>query len=200
MSLSKLAVFVSVTLLSAGTVIAAGLPDAPPAPRDDAGPPHDMPESPLPGARIEARLAFITTALKLTDKQLPAWGPVADALRAQAKRRDAEILALRGARNGSHAQGVPSGNVDPIARLEDRQHALAAEADDLARLLAVLKPFYATLTPEQKDDAEEVLSFGPPFGAPPFGGPPPGGPGMPFLPPHGGPMPPFPPPFPHDFP
>jgi hypothetical protein len=184
MSLSKLGVFVSVTLLSAGTVVAAGLPDGPPAPLADAGRLHDRPEPPLPGARIEARLAFITTALKLTDKQLPVWAPVADALRAQAKRRDAEILALRAARNDSHAQGVPSGNVDPIARLEDRQHALAAEADDLARLLAVLKPFYATLTAEQKDDAEELFPFGPP----------PGGPGMP--PPHGGMMPPF----PHDFP
>ena len=184
MSLSKLGVFVSVTLLSAGTVIAAGLPDTAPAPRPDAGPPNFMPPRPLPGARIEARLAFITTALKLTDKQMAAWAPVADMLRAQVKRRDAEILALRAARNDSHAQGVPPATVDPIARLEERQRALVAEADDLARLVAVLKPLYATLTAEQRDDAEELFSFGPT----------PGGPGMP--PPRGGPMPPF----PHEFP
>ncbi len=181
---AKLAVFVSVTLLSAGTVVAAGLPDAAAPSRPDAQPQRDMPP-PLPGARIEARLAYIKTALKLTDNQLPAWEPVADALRAQAKRRDAEIRARRAARNDSPAQGAPPAPIDPIARLEERQHSLAAEADDLARLLAVLKPFYATLTAEQKDDAAELLSFGPPAG----------GPGMP-PPPGAGPIPPF----AHDFP
>jgi len=178
MLISRYSVFLSVVLLSAGAVVAAaGMPDAPPPP-DRPG--DDRPEGPpLPGERIEAELAYIKTALKLTDRQLPAWETVADALRARAKRIDAEIGAHRAARNKTQDGDVQA--VDPITGLEDRQRSVAAEADDLARLLNVLKPFYAALTAEQREAAEELLPPGP-FG-PPMLGPPMPGPPMPCPPP-----------------
>ena len=134
--------------------------------------------APLPGERIEADLAYLKTALKLTDNQIPAWEPVANVLRAQAKVRDAEIAARRAAME--KAAGAPPAS-DLIAHLEDRQHKLAAEADDLAKLEAAVKPLYALLSPDQKKTADELLPP-PPRGQhvmiamPHFGGPP--GPGM----------------------
>src|SRR5690349_21193086 len=56
---------------------------------------RDLPPPPLPGAMIEAHLAFLKTALKVTDAQTAAWNAVADVLREQVKRRDAEIAARR---------------------------------------------------------------------------------------------------------
>ena len=165
MLISRYAVFLSIMLITAGSVVAAaGGAEGPPSPLDGPAPPppwarHEQ-ERPLPGARIEAELAYIKTALKLTDRQMPAWQPVADTLRARALRMDAEI----GARMAAHDRPSKGegGAIDVMADLEEQQRALSTEADELAKLLAVVKPFYAVLTAEQRQDADEVLPLGPP--------------------------------------
>ena len=184
MLISRYGVFLSVVLLSAGAVVAAaGVPDAPPPAglSEHDRPPmgRDFPAPPLPGERIEAELAYIKTALKLADRQIPGWEAVANALRAQAKRLDAEIAAHRAARNKTPEDDVAM--TDAVTRLRDRQHALAAEADDLAKLLEVFKPFYAALTADQREVAEDLLPIGRP--GPPMIGPPMMGPPMPCTPP-----------------
>jgi hypothetical protein len=139
-------------LYSAAAIAAPG--DMPPTPGGQAAVPRMRDVAPLPGERIEADLAYLKTALKLTESQLPAWEPVANVLRAQAKRHDAEAAEHRAAME--KAGGAPPEG-DLIAHLEDRQHRLAAEADDLAKLETAVKPLYALLTPEQKKAADELL-------------------------------------------
>jgi hypothetical protein len=130
----------------------------------DRADPHMFPpfcEAPPPGGMIEADLAYLKTALKLTDAQLPAWEPVAAALRAQAKRRDSDIAAHCAAlkADGTQQYNSPDGI---IARLEDRQRKVAAEAQDLAQLVAALKPLYALLSSDQRESADELFMAGPP--------------------------------------
>src|SRR5690242_11013570 len=49
----------------------------------------------LPSEMIEPRLAFLKTALKITDAQAKQWSAFADVMRKQAKDRDARITAMR---------------------------------------------------------------------------------------------------------
>jgi Spy/CpxP family protein refolding chaperone len=144
-------------LLLSAAAYAQALEKTPPSP----APRFDMKPPPLPGERIEAELAYMNTALTLNDAQLPAWERVADVFRATAKRRDAEIRLRQSAqeKNGNSAQIVVKS--DLIDRLEHLQQIETAENDDLAKLLTVLKPFYATLTDQQKTIADEIVRPGP---------------------------------------
>ncbi len=140
---------------------AAAEPNGPPPPPDRPGAEHapavgERPAPPLPGAMVEAHLAFMKTALKLTDAQLPTWNGVADVLREQAKRRDAEITALRA--SDKTATQLP----DLPTVLQDRQHMIVEEGEDLSKLLIALKPFYVMLSAEQKEIAGHL--FLPPHG------------------------------------
>jgi hypothetical protein len=124
---------------------------------------------PMPGGRIEAELAYRKTALALTPIQAPLWDRVADVLRAQAKRRDAMTHFRQSAQetDGKNVQIVVKGNlIDGIGEI---QRETSADSDDLAKLLAVLKPLYATLTDQQKIIADEIVRPGP--GGPPEFGP-----------------------------
>ena len=49
----------------------------------------------LPSERAEARLAYLKTALKITDAQQPQWDAFADTLRKQAREADQRVQALR---------------------------------------------------------------------------------------------------------
>jgi hypothetical protein len=139
---------------------------------DPAGPPPDRPRlehaeaaldlPPLPGAMIDAHLAFLKTALKVTDAQTQAWDAVTDVLRDQAKRRDADMLARRKARKDAQPSDLPD-------MLQDRQHMAVEEADDLSRLLIAFKPFYVMLSAEQKETADHLFPTGP--HGPGMGGP-----------------------------
>jgi hypothetical protein len=132
---------------------------------DPAGTPPDRPKlehaelvadlPPLPGALIDAHLAFLRTALKVTDAQTPAWNAVADVLRDQAKRRDAEVTARRKARkDATQPPDLPD-------MLQDRQRMAVEEGDDLSKLLIAFKPFYVMLNAEQKETADHLFPAGP---------------------------------------
>src|SRR3954454_12473475 len=49
----------------------------------------------MPGERIEARLAYMKTALKITDAQQAQWNAFADVARKQAAARDKRIQEFR---------------------------------------------------------------------------------------------------------
>jgi len=176
--LSFVALFRGASLIG---VFYAGAAIAEPA---DFPPPLDRAgaNAPLPGQFIEADLTFLKTALKLTDAQLPAWDTVANVLRAQARRRDAELAAHRAEHDkASVQQNAP---MDLIARLEDRRKMIVEEGDDLTRLIAAVKPLYAELSDEQKASANELLPPRPPRHDMPPGMPPAAGmgpAGMPAL-------------------
>src|SRR5258705_197158 len=91
---------VSIGLTAASASLAVAQPVTPPA-TDHAQARHGMQRFEgkrafsLPSERVEARLAYIKTALKITDAQQPQWNTFADALRKQAAEGDKRIQAWR---------------------------------------------------------------------------------------------------------
>jgi hypothetical protein len=148
-------------LVSAGLVAAAPLSLAQSAgsqPRHDAQPhrQHEPRPFSMPGERIEARLAYLKTALKITDAQQPQWEAFANTLRKHARDMDQRITARR-----EHmAQGHHDRKATAIERLERRQARLAAASARLNDTLAAAKPLYAALSPEQQKVADELLGSG----------------------------------------
>jgi hypothetical protein len=113
----------------------------------------------MPSDRIEAEIAYLKTALKITPEQAGQWNALADVLRSMAKHRDAKILDMR-----AHLEGRPP---DPISALERRQLGLAEEARDVSDLIAAAKPLYANLNDDQKKASVELLGPPPDLGLPP---------------------------------
>ncbi len=145
------------------------------------------PPLPLPGEHIEAELAYLKTALAPTPAQAPSWDRVADVLRAQANRREATIHFRQSAQENDGKNVHIVVNCNLIDGIGEFHRKTSADSDDLAKLLAALKPLYATLTDQQKIIADEIVRPGP--GGPHEFGPP--GMEMPMI--DHGPM--MPPPF-----
>lgn len=108
----------------------------------------------MPGERVEARLAYIKTALKITDAQLPQWNAFADVQRKQATQRDQQMQQFHA--QMSERRNAPQPNA--IARLERQQQFLAAAATRTNEFLAVSKPLYAALSTEQQAVADRLLA------------------------------------------
>lgn len=105
-----------------------------------------------PTERVEARLAYVRTALKITDAQQAQWNAYAAAVRQEAAEREKKMQAWHEKR----AQGRKE-SPSAVERL-DRAEKMHAQA--IARLdsrIAVVKPLYASLNAEQKKVADVVL-------------------------------------------
>ena len=107
-----------------------------------------------PSERIEARLAYLKTAMKITDAQQPQWDAFAATLRKQAREADQRIEARR----SQMAQGRKDTPPTAVERMEFAQTRLAAASARLSETLAAAKPLYASLTPEQQKVADELLA------------------------------------------
>ena len=107
-----------------------------------------------PVDRVEARLAYLKTALKITDAQLPQWNAYAETRRKQASEAAERMQKFR-SQMGERQQGVQP---TAVQRLERRQAMLAAASTRLNETLAATKPLYAALSPEQQKIADEVLA------------------------------------------
>jgi hypothetical protein len=116
----------------------------------------------LPSELVEPRLAFLKTALKITDAQSKQWSAFADVMRKQAKEKDAMVTALRAYKDA---------NLTVIDRMEQRQKMLSTAAANLSDLIAAAQPLYASFSDEQKQLANEFLAphFGHHFGHGGFG-------------------------------
>lgn len=108
----------------------------------------------LPSERTEARLAYLKTALKITDAQQPQWDAFADTLRKQAREADQRMQALRTEAAGREKGARPTA----IERMERGQARLAAASARLNETLSAAKPLYAALSPEQQKLADELLT------------------------------------------
>jgi hypothetical protein len=159
------ALFLSVAAYAQALVAGAQPPAAPDRPSPQ------LP--PLPGERVEAELAYLKTALAPTAAQITLWDRLADAIWANAKRSDAMIHFRQSAQENDGKNVQTAVNRSLIDGLDGFQREMAAESDDLAKLLAALKPLYATLTDQQKIIADEIIRPGPggphAFGAPGLG-------------------------------
>ena len=118
----------------------------------------------LPSERVEARLAYARTALKITDAQRPQWDSFANVLRNQARAMDQRFQQRRAQwEAGRGAQGDQRGErprVNAIERLERTQQRMTERSARLNELIAAAKPLYAVLSPEQKQIADGMLERG----------------------------------------
>lgn len=102
--------------------------------------------------RVEGRIAFIKTELKVSEAQQPLWDAVADALRENA-RAAKEMMA-----------GMPAGMMSmdpatgtPVERIELHERMLSTRLEGLQRLKTALEPFYSSLDGTQKAVADKLL-------------------------------------------
>ena len=109
----------------------------------------------MPSERVEARLAYLKTALKITAGQEAQWNAFAEVQRKHAREADQRITERRAQMQERHAKGTPPSAVE---RLEFRQKMLAAQSQRLNELLAAGKPLYAALSPEQQKIADTLLA------------------------------------------
>jgi hypothetical protein len=129
-------------------------PQARPGPRADGMHRHMQRSQVKPSERVEARLAYIRTALKITDAQQPQWEAFANVLRKQAQQMD-EFHRTR------HTEGAQAGQprrLTAIERLERRQKMMTFASQRLDEVMAAAKPLYAALSPEQQKIADDMLA------------------------------------------
>lgn len=138
----------------ASTAIAQPTPD--PGPRSAAGPGRNFAERPFtrPTERVEARLAYVKTALKIADAQQSQWNAYANFVRKNAQDMEQRLQSRRSGASGQPRHQRPNA----IERLEKAQSFHADAVVRINRLLAVEKPLYAALSPAQQKVADVVLN------------------------------------------
>src|SRR6266436_4110904 len=131
--------------------LAPALAQTAPAPANSTAAPtqarHHAMERMMPGQFVEGRIAFLKAQLKITPAQEAQWQQVEAAMRENAKTLDQTIITARQNR----------GNMDAVQRLEFREQFAKVHVDNDARLLAVFKPLYASLSPEQQQMANQLV-------------------------------------------
>jgi hypothetical protein len=100
--------------------------------------------------RVEGRIAFLRTELKVTDAQSSAWNAFADALRANA-RSLAEVRASMMPQQGAAQQSL-------VDRLTLQEKWLAARLEGTRAIKSALTNLVGTLSDEQKKTADELLA------------------------------------------
>lgn len=99
--------------------------------------------------RIDARLAYVHAALRITDAQTAQWTTFADAARAAAgKLHQAYAHVMQDAEQRTTATGL----------LDQRIALLSARLDAMKSVAPPAKSLYAALSQEQKQIADELLA------------------------------------------
>jgi hypothetical protein len=153
---------IATTLVTAG--LAAGVPAAlaqtETAAADPAGAPvaqrqFERKPAMTMAERVEARLAYIRTALKITSAQQSQWDAYANVRRKHVAAMEKTFQERRAQMEQRRTEGK---SPTAVERHEFARTRMAAATQRLDELLAVEKPLYAALTPEQQRVADEVLS------------------------------------------
>jgi hypothetical protein len=102
--------------------------------------------------RVEGRIAFLRTELKITDAQAGAWNAFAAALRTNAQ-------SLAAARRGMMAGMGAGQQVQTLSqRLDAQERWLTARLEGTRALKTVYTGLYGALSDEQKRTADELLA------------------------------------------
>jgi hypothetical protein len=114
------------------------------------------PPSPETMQRLqEGRLAMAVTALKMNDAQLKLWAPVEAQIKVtQAARLKQMVARFEQRKAGAAAQPRP----ELPDQLEKMSANMLERAERTKAFVGVFKPFYATLTDEQKKVVGPVLA------------------------------------------
>ena len=102
----------------------------------------------LPGQLVDGRIAFLKAELKIAPAQETQWEQVATAMRENANALDPVISTAREQR----------GTMDAVQRLTMREQFAKVRAENDARLLTAFKPLYASLSPEQQQIANNLVT------------------------------------------
>jgi hypothetical protein len=103
--------------------------------------------------RVEGRIAFLRTELKITEAQTSAWNAFAEALRTNAKK----LGEVRGSMMPAPAAGQPRAATMPEG-LELQERWLLARLESTRTMKSALTNLYGTLSDEQKKTADELLA------------------------------------------
>jgi hypothetical protein len=157
MNLRKLALAAGLLLLAAPVLAESNEPAADTGTNGGMG--HHMTGRPMghgmwglwdPKAMVEGRLAYIKTALGITDEQAAAWNSYADASRANSQ-------SMQETRKGMHEKMQ---NGSALDRMQSRIAMMEARLDALKKIQPATEALYKTLTPEQQKKADHLLSGG----------------------------------------
>jgi hypothetical protein len=97
--------------------------------------------------RVEGRLSFLKTELKITEAQTPAWNDFAQAVRSAAKQRNERMKTVFS--REEKAKTLPE-------RLEAQEQFMAAHLEEVRQIKGSLKSLYAVLSDVQKTEADEM--------------------------------------------
>ncbi len=103
--------------------------------------------------RVEGRIAFLRTELKITDAQAGAWNAFAETLRANAKKLG-EVRASMMGRSGDAQQ--PAATM--ADRLDRQEQWLLARLEGTRAMKAAFTKLNEALSDEQKKDANDILA------------------------------------------
>ena len=103
--------------------------------------------------RVEGRIAFLRTELKITDAQAPAWNAFADALRTNAKKLG-EVRTSMMAQPSAGQRQAPT----MVDRLELQERWLVARLDGTRTIKVAFTNLSAALSDDQKKTANELLA------------------------------------------
>ena len=143
--MKKLILSAAAALALAGSTLtynAVAAPDSPDAP-------HHWADR---GFLLDAKLAGIKAALKLTPDQEKLWGPFEAAVRDGAKAR-AEAMRARHKEEESEGDERPS----PIVKLNEWSDHLAKASEQVKKVADAAKPLYDSLDDSQKDHFGPLL-------------------------------------------
>jgi hypothetical protein len=98
--------------------------------------------------RIEGRLAFIKTELRITDAQASAWNQLADTIRTAAKNHNERMKAAFS--REEKAKTLPE-------RLDVQEQFVSARLDEIKQIKGSLANLYAVLSDPQKKEADDIV-------------------------------------------
>jgi LTXXQ motif family protein len=98
--------------------------------------------------RIEGRLAFIKTELKITEAQAPAWNQLAESIRTAAKQHNERMKAAFS--REERAKTLPE-------RLEVHEQLVSARLEEIKQIKGNLTNLYAVLSEAQKKEADDIV-------------------------------------------
>jgi hypothetical protein len=98
--------------------------------------------------RVEGRLAFMRTELKITDGQTAAWNQFADAVRTAAKHHNERMRSIMGGEQRS--KSLPE-------RVDAQEQFIGVRLEEIKLIKTALKTLYGALSEEQRKEADEMV-------------------------------------------
>lgn len=114
--------------------------------------------SPETRARLEeGRIAMAKAALKLSPDQEKLWAPIETQVREAFKARDAKRAEFEKMREEAQNQGTEAKRPDLAERFDKMGQNMSERAERMKAFAAAFRPFYASLSEEQKDVLKPLM-------------------------------------------